>query len=142
MTEIKKMKKFFSTNYSDFSFNLAMFLLRIGAGSLLFINHGLGKVNRFQEMKDRFSDPFHIGSMPSLGLVVFAEAICSALIVLGLITRFAAFVQVILFVVITFVVSKGKPLMNLELPLLFLLITLAILFCGPGKWSMDKLIGK
>lgn len=136
------MKKFFSTNYSNLSFNLSMFLLRVGFGSLLFLNYGWFKLMHFAELKNRFSDPIYVGQTPSLILTIFAEIFCAAMIVLGLFTRFAAFVLVILFVVIVFIVLKGKPIKDLTLPLLFLLSFLTLLFCGPGKWSLDKLIGK
>ena len=136
------MKKFFSANYSAFSFNLSMFLLRIGFGSLLFINYGWFKLMHFAELKNKFSDPIHIGQTPSLILVIFAEIFCTAMIVLGLFTRFAALTLVIMFLVIVFIVLKGKPLKDLEPAILFLLAFSTILFCGPGKWSLDKLIGK
>jgi len=136
------MKKFFSTNYSAFSFNLSMSLLRVGFGSLLFINYGWFKLMHFVELKNRFSDPIYVGQTPSLILTIFAEIFCAAMIVLGLFTRFAALVLVILFVIIVFIVLKGKSLKDLQLPLLFLLSFLTLLFCGPGKWSLDKLIGK
>jgi putative oxidoreductase len=136
------MKKFFSTNYSNFSFNLSMFLLRIGVSCMLFINHGLPKLNRFSELKTSFSDPLHIGSATSLVLIMFGEIICTVLLVLGLLTRFAAFVLVIAFIVIVFIVQKNRPLKDHELAALFLAAFLTILFCGPGKWSLDKLIGK
>jgi putative oxidoreductase len=96
----------------------------------------------FAELKNRFSDPIHIGQTPSLILVIFAEIFCTAMIVLGLFTRFAALALVIMFVIIVFIVLKGKPLKDLELAILFLLAFATILFCGPGKWSLDKLIGK
>jgi putative oxidoreductase len=136
------MKKFFSTHYSDFSFNLSLFLLRVGFGSLLFLNFGWYKLMHFAELKDKFSNPVHIGQTPSLVLVIFAEIFCSTLVVLGLFTRLAALVLVIMFGVIVFIVAKGKPIKELQLPLFFLLAFLSILFCGPGKWSTDKLIGK
>ena len=107
------MKKFFSTNYSAFSFNLSMFLLRIGFGSLLFINYGWFKLMHFAELKNRFSDPIYVGQTASLLLTIFAEIFCAAMIVLGLFSRFAAFVLVILFVVIVFIVLKGKPIKDI-----------------------------
>lgn len=67
------MKKFFSTKYSDLSFNLGLFILRLGLGSFLFLNHGMMKLNRYDEMKEKFSDPFSVGSHPSLIMVLFAE---------------------------------------------------------------------
>lgn len=136
------MKKFFSTNYSDFSFNLSLFVLRIVFASLLFVNFGWFKLTHFADLRTKFSDPIHIGQTPSLVLVIFAEVFCTGLIILGLLTRLAALVLVILFVVIVFIVLKGKPIKDLQLPLLFLVAFFSILLCGPGKWSVDKMIGK
>ena len=136
------MKKIFNTNYSNLSFNLAMFLLRVGFGGLLFLNHGLPKLMNFAERKNSFSDPLHVGSTASMMLAIFAEVFCALLIVAGLLTRLAAFVLIILFVVIIFIIQKNKSIKESELAILFLLAFLTILFCGPGKWSLDKLIGK
>lgn len=136
------MKRLFSTRYSEFSFNLSMLLLRAGAGILLFVFHGLPKLQKFEERKETFSDPLGVGHAPSLVLVIFAEVFCALLLVIGLLTRGAAFVLVILFSVIIFMVHKGKPWKESEMALLFLMAAIALLFCGPGKWSVDKLIGK
>ena len=136
------MKKLFSTNYSETAFNFSMLILRAGFGFLLFFKHGLGKLQHFNEWKNGFSDPLGIGPTPSILLVIFAEVFCSLLVVAGLLTRFAAIVLVILFGVLVFMVHKNDPMSKKELPILFGLGFLAILFCGPGKWSLDKLIGK
>ena len=136
------MKKFFSTRYSEFAFNLSIFLIRLGFGGFLFLNHGLLKLNRFSELKNSFSDPFHVGHTTSLVLALFAEVFCSLLLVLGLLTRLASFVLVILFLTIIFIIQKHKPLENSELAILYLIASITTLFCGPGKWSLDRLIGK
>ena len=136
------MKKFFSTRYSEFAFNLSIFLIRLGFGGFLFLNHGLLKLNRFSELKNSFSDPFHVGHTTSLVLALFAEVFCSLLLVLGLLTRLASFVLVILFLTIIFIIQKHKPLENSELEILYLMASFTTLFCGPGKWSLDRLIGK
>ena len=136
------MKKIFSTRYSDFSFNLSMLLIRVGFGFLLFFNHGLGKLNRFEARKDSFSDPLNIGSTNSIMLTIFAEVFCALLLAMGLLSRLASFVLVCLFIIIIFVVHKNDPLKEKEMAILFLLVFLTTLLCGPGKWSIDKLIGK
>jgi len=138
----KSMKKLLSVNYSDFAFNLSIFLLRAASGLMLFLYHGLPKLENFNARKDSFSDPLHIGHTNSLLLAVFAEVFCALLVVAGLFSRLASLVLVIFFIVIIFVVSKNQPLEEREKPLLFLLAFFTILLCGPGKWSIDKLIGK
>ena len=136
------MKKIFSTRYSDLSFNLSMFLIRAGFGFLLFYNHGLRKLMNFEERKHTFSDPLNIGNSNSMMLVIFGEVFCALLLVLGLFSRLASFVLVVLFIVIIFVIHKGDPLKDIEMAILFLLVFITTLLCGPGKWSLDKLIGK
>jgi len=136
------MRKFFSTRYSDFSFNLGIFLLRVGFSALLFIHHGLPKLMKFAERKDKFSDPLGIGHTPSLILIIFAEAFCAALVAFGLLTRFAAFVIAAAFAIIVFIHHRNDPVREYEDAILYLLVYLFILFCGPGKWSLDRLIGK
>ena len=119
-----------------------MFLLRAVFGSLLFIYHGLPKLMKFSERKDNFADPLGIGHTQSLVLIIFAEAFCSVLLVLGLMTRLAAFVLVGAFAVIVFIYHRNDPIKQYEDAVLYLVVFVFILFCGPGKWSLDKLIGK
>ncbi len=136
------MKKLLSVNYSDFAFNLCIFLLRAASGLMLFLYHGLPKLENFNARKDSFSDPLHIGHTNSLLLAVFAEVFCALLLVAGLFSRLASLVLVIFFIVIIFVVSKNQPLEEREKPILFLLAFFTVLLCGPGKWSLDKVFGK
>jgi len=136
------VKKLFSTNYTDAAFNFGMLLLRAGFGFLLFFNHGLSKLQNFDQRKDSFADPLAIGHTPSLLFTIFAEVFCALLIVFGLLSRLAALALVIFFGVLILVYHKHDPLKQKEMAILFLLAFLAILFCGPGKWSIDKLIGK
>ena len=139
---ISIMKKLFSTRYSELSFNLSMFLIRLGFGIIIFLNHGMMKLNNYSQLKESFSDPLHVGHSGSLMIAIFAEIFCSALLVLGLLTRLAALVLAILLLTVVFVIRKNKPFLDSELPILYLIGFLTVLFCGPGKWSMDRWIGK
>ena len=136
------MKRLFSTKTSESAFSFGMLLLRVGAGSLMLINHGLDKLMHFADKAPRFADPFHIGSTTSLALVVFAEFFCAAFIILGLFTRLAAVPLVIAMGVALFFAHKGAFFGNGEMSGLFLICFLAILFMGPGKASLDRFIGK
>jgi putative oxidoreductase len=134
-----------NTKYSDTAFNLATFILRIGAGSLMIVNHGLSKMNNFGQMSNGFMNPFHIGSSATLALVIFAEVFCSALIILGLFTRLACipliFEMAFAFVNVhhmNYAAGQGGG----EPELLFATCFLTLLFIGPGKVSVDRLIGK
>jgi putative oxidoreductase len=136
------MKKLFNTNYTDAAFNFSMLLIRAGFGFLLFFIHGLSKLQNFDQRKDSFADPLGVGHMPSLLFTIFAEVFCALLLVFGLLSRLAALALVIFFGILILVYHKHDPLKQKEMAILFLLAFLAILFCGPGKWSLDKLIGK
>jgi putative oxidoreductase len=136
------MKRLFSTRTSDSAFSFAMLLLRVGAGSLMIVNHGLDKLMHFADKAGRFSDPFGIGSTTSLALVVFAEFFCAAFIILGLFTRLAAIPLIISMGVALFYANKGAIFGKGELSAIFLISFIVILFMGPGKVSLDKFIGK
>ena len=74
--------------------------------------------------------------------VIFAEFFCGVFILLGLFTRLACIPLIISMSVALFYAHKGDFFGDGEKATLFLLGYLALLFTGPGKVSMDKLIGK
>ncbi len=139
------MKRLFSTRPSDTVFSFGILILRLGFGLLMMINHGYSKLSNFGQMSAKFSDPFHIGSSATLGLVVFAEFFCAGLIVIGLVTRLAAMVIIVNFLYAFFEIHKGNygsPPSGGEMALLYLLPFATLLFTGPGKYSVDRMIGK
>ncbi len=137
--------KIASTKYSDAAFNFATFILRIGAGSLMIANHGLSKITNFSQMSHGFINPIHIGSSATLALVIFSEVFCSALIILGLFTRLAC-IPLIFEMFFSFLrvhhMNYGAGQGGAEPALLFATCFLALLFTGPGRVSVDRLIGK
>ncbi|HTR29983.1 MAG TPA: DoxX family protein [Puia sp.] len=136
------MKKFFSTQYSDGAFNIGVLVLRVAFGSLLLIIHGLDKITHFSKYEFTFYNFMHIGHRWSLVLCIFAEVVCSALVVLGLFTRFAALVLCINFSVVLFLVIKGQPLDVQQAAIMYLAAFVALLMTGPGKYSVDGAMGK
>lgn len=136
------MKRLFSTKTSDSAFSFATLVLRVGAGILMLVNHGLDKLIHFADKASRFSDPFGIGSTTSLALIVFAEFFCAAFIILGLFTRLAAIPLVIGMGVALFYAHNGEFFGKGESAALFLTAFLAVLFLGPGRVSLDRFIGK
>jgi putative oxidoreductase len=136
------MKKLFSTRTSENALAFSTFVLRVGAGSLIMIVHGLDKIMHFAQKAHKFADPFHIGSTTSLSLVVFAEFFCAAFVILGLFTRLACIPLIIAMAVALFSAHKGDFFGAGESAGLFLACFLALLFTGPGKVSLDRLIAK
>ncbi|MER3498172.1 MAG: DoxX family protein [Chitinophagaceae bacterium] len=133
--------KLTSTNYSDTAFSIATLILRLGLG-ILMIPHGYDKLQHFAERSQTFTNPFHLGSPLSLALVIFAEFFCAFLVVLGLFTRLACIPLIITMSVVVFYINHGHVFGKDELPALYLAGFLALVFIGPGKVSLDRLIGK
>ena len=135
------MKKLFSTKVSDNGFSFGMFVLRVGVGSLMMVQHGLDKLMHFAQKAPRFADPFHIGSTTSLALVVFAEFFCAAFIIMGLFTRLAAIPLVVAMGVALFYRHTGLFFGEGESAGLYPVCVLATLIMGPRKASLDRLLG-
>jgi putative oxidoreductase len=136
------MKKLFSTRVSENALAFALLVLRLGAGSLMLVKHGFDKLTHFGNLASKFADPFHIGSTTSLALVVFAEFFCAAFVILGLFTRLACIPLIIAMSVALFSANKGDFFGRGEAAGLFMIVFFVLLFTGPGKVSLDRLIGK
>jgi len=135
------MSKFLSTKYSNAGFNFGMFVLRVVLGILL-ASHGYSKLISFSTLRYKFMNFLHMGSTVSLSLVIFADLFCSIFLILGLFTRFAVIPIIIAMGVVVFVATHGEILGKGEQGAMYLAASITILFCGPGKISVDGMIGK
>lgn len=135
------MKKLISTAYTDFSFNLAIFLLRLSLGVLM-IPHGYDKLVNFAKYKGDFMNFLGMGSTLSLALVVFAEFFCSVFLIMGLFTRVVVAILLVEMIVVVFKAHNGNIFADGEHGSLFLAGFVAILLVGPGKASLDGILGK
>lgn len=134
------MKKLFSTRYHDNSISFSLLLLRLAMGGLI-IHHGFEKLTHFVPVARSFPDPLHLGSNISLSLVIFAEFFCAVLLVAGLMTRLVVIPLIITMAVAVFMIHKGDVFGQAELGSLYLAGYLVLLFAGPGKISMDRMLG-
>ena len=73
----------------------------------------------------------------SLALTVFAEVLCSGLLMVGLFTRLATMPLLITMLVAVFIVHGADPLGKKEPALLYGLVYATLFFTGPGKYSVD-----
>ncbi|MES2331383.1 MAG: DoxX family protein [Bacteroidota bacterium] len=121
--------------------SFGLLILRIGFGGLLAV-HGYDKLMHFAEMKANFISFLGMSPGMSLGLLVFAEFVCSLFVVLGLLTRFAC-VPVIIGMSVALIQAHGGDITGKGQPAtLFLLAFLSLLFTGPGKYSLDAALYK
>lgn len=135
------MKKLLSTKYSAGAFSTAMLVLRLGLG-ILMLMHGYNKLVHFADKQNTFMNFLGMGSTISLALVVFAEFFCSLFLILGLFTRLAAIPLIIATLVMIFKSHNGDILGDGEHAALYLTGYLVLLLVGPGRASVDSMIGK
>ena len=135
------MRKLLSTKYSAGAFNAAMLLLRLGVG-ILMMKHGYDKLIGFTDLEPKFMNFMGMGSTMSLALLIFAEFFCSLFLILGLFTRLAAIPLIIATCVMVFKAHNGEVFGDAETAAIYLTGYLVLLFVGPGRVSMDSMIGK
>ncbi len=126
----------------DFQKDLSLLILRVTVGTFMFFQHGWPKILGFSSKMDSFPDPIGLGSTISLALTVFAEGLCSILLVLGLLTRFAVWPLIIVMLVAIFVVHAKDPWASRELACLYAAAFCAVGALGPGSISLDRFFKK
>ena len=135
------MKKLLSTHYSAGAFNVAMLFLRIVSGALM-MSHGYSKLVSFASKKNTFMNFLGIGSATSLSLTIFAEFFCALFIIIGLFTRLAVIPLIVVMTVAIFKAHNADFFGEAEKASLYLAAFVVLLFVGPGKASVDGMVGK
>ena len=127
----------YKTNLNLPSVDAGLLILRIGSAALM-LTHGYPKLLTFFGDSDIvFMDLVGIGDAATLALVVFAEFICSVLILVGLATRVAVIPLLITMATAAFYVHATDDFSRKELPLIYLTIFFTLLLTGAGKYSLD-----
>ncbi|MDR2836670.1 MAG: DoxX family protein [Bacteroidales bacterium] len=134
-----KFISIFSTKYNTNIFNFTLLFLRIFAGGFMLI-HGFTKINNFETISSTFPDPLHISTNISLSLIIFAEVVCSFLIILGFFTRLATIPQIFGMIVAASVINNPNSFLSIELPFIYIILNIIILLLGAGKFSIDELL--
>lgn len=138
---VNQMKNLLSTKYSAGAVSAAMLVLRLAAG-LLMINHGYDKLIHYGSMHNQFMNFMGMGKSLSLALVIFAEFFCSIFLILGLLTRLATIPLIINMGVALLKAHNAEVFGKGELPALYLAVFIVILLIGPGRVSVDGMVGK
>lgn len=132
------MKKVFSP--TPLSFDSLLFVMRLTFGFSMLLGHGIGKFNKLFQDPIKFYDFANLGPELSLYLAVFAELICSVLLILGLGTRLAALPLFITMAVAFFIVHGTDPFSERELAFCYMIIYAVFIYSGAGKYSVDSFI--
>ena len=133
--------KLFSTKYSEPTLSLSLLVFRLALGGLM-ISHGYKKLVNFAGKSEGFTDPFGIGGPASMSLAIFAEFFCAIFIVVGFMTRLSCIPLIIAMSVALFYSHDGKIFTEGEHAALFLGGYIGLLMAGPGRFSLDKVVGR
>jgi putative oxidoreductase len=147
------MKKIFFNSANAFNLDLGLLIIRLIIGFLMAF-YGYEKLSHFSEMS--ISD-FWMKNVSFLGvsgkiplaLTIFAELICSLLLIIGLFSRFALlvlmFCMAYIFLVIfpLSILDKGDNGYKFNDAFVYFVVYLGLFFTGTGKYSLDaKLFSK
>jgi len=145
-------KLFFDCGTRDVAASVGLLVLRVGVGLMMLIGHGIPKIQDFSEMAKGFGlENLPIFNMfsPTVNLLacLVGEVLASALIVLGLATRPAAFLLGFTMTVAAFGVLGPAPFFMgpgvaaaKEPAVLYLLPALVLILTGAGTISFDALL--
>ncbi|CAA7195591.1 MULTISPECIES: DoxX family protein [Chryseobacterium] len=131
-----------SKNSSIILRDIILFVVRVFIGFAM-LSHGYPKLEMLlQGGKVEFFDFLGLGPQISLGLTVFAEFVCSILLILGLFTRISLLFLIFTMSIAAFVVHEVDPFDKREMSLLYLSVYLLIIAFGAGRASVDHMIEK
>jgi putative oxidoreductase len=135
------MKKLFKTDPSN-PVSIALLVARLGIAALM-LTHGIPKLNMLLSGTPvQFPPVLGLSAQLSLGLAVFAEVLCSVLILIGFATRLASIPLIITMLVAVIVIHGADPVAIKEPALHYLLVYIVLLFAGGGKFSIDHLVSR
>ncbi|MFT4113937.1 DoxX family protein [Silvibacterium sp.] len=121
-----------------------LLLLRLLGVAPLLIKHGFEKLFTFSQMAAHFPDPIHIGPVPSLICAMLGDSIATILLLVGLLSRWAALVSLVnLFVAWAFFhhfLFFGHDADHGELIVLYIAIMATLVVAGPGRYSLDAVL--
>lgn len=131
------MKNTYSTNLNLPQVDIGILIFRLGISALM-LTHGIPKLIKFFGNEEiAFADPLGLGQVVTFTLAVFAEFVCSLLVIIGLGTRLAVIPLIATMAVAALIVHVPDGFGSQELPLLYLTGYVLLFFTGSGKYSLD-----
>jgi len=134
------MIKLINVHQSANSIDVALLMARVGIAALM-LTHGWPKLEMLlSNAPAQFPALFGLSATGSLALAVFAEVVCSLLILVGLGTRLATIPLIVTMLVAVFLLHGADPFAQKEPALLYLLPYVMLLLTGSGRYSLDYLL--
>jgi putative oxidoreductase len=133
------------TNLGKFR-DFGLLLLRASFGLYMAFGHGLGKITGGPEQWAGLGgtmEIFGLGFAPTFWgfMAAVAEFVGALLVTVGLLTRPAALLLVLNMSVAAAAHITGAIDGGPEMALLYGIVFLSLLFVGPGKYSVDEIMG-
>jgi putative oxidoreductase len=142
------MKKFlFDCGTRDPLASSGLLVLRVTTGLMMLVGHGVSKIQNFDKFGEVWTVPAlwplsYMSKPISLMATIGAEVGASALLVLGLMCRPAAFLLGFAMCVAAFQVHALDPFFSKggaskEFAILYLIPCFVLIITGAGQWSLD-----
>ncbi|PTT19557.1 DoxX family protein [Chryseobacterium sp. HMWF028] len=128
-----------NSNSSSIPKDIVLLVVRVFVGFAM-LSHGFPKLQMLLGGKIEFFDFMGLGPQISLILTVFAEFVCSILLILGLFTRVSLGFLIFTMIIAGFVVHGADPFEKREMALVYLSVYLLLMVIGAGKISVDHMI--
>lgn len=136
------MKKLLNVNEATTATDIAVLIARIGIASLM-LTHGIPKLMMLISGGPiQFPPVFGMSPELSLILAVFAEVVCSVLLLAGLGTRLVLIPLFATMLVAALLIHSSDPFAVKEPAILYSLVFGTLFLTGSGRYSLDYLIQK
>jgi putative oxidoreductase len=146
------LPKLFEVNDDSRAADIALLVMRIIAGLTLFSCSGASKLFHLDSLLSSRVDPLGAGSLAPAAMIyaAFALGVCTLLVVAGFATRYAALFTVISLAATFFLIDHSLSTNLLdpghnshpEVTWLYMCAFLALVFTGPGRYSLDWILSK
>lgn len=141
-TKNEQMKKILKVNEATTATDIAVLIARIGI-AILMLTHGLPKLMMLLSGGPVMFPPvFGMSPELSLALAVFAEVVCSVLLLAGLGTRLVLIPLFVTMLIAALLIHSADPFAVKEPAILYSLVFGTLFFTGSGRYSLDYLLQK
>lgn len=134
--------KIFSPWANRMTYDISMLVFRVLVSMSMINTHGMKKLLDFEGTVEHIPDPMGIGGEISAVIAIVANIVAPVFVILGLGTRLATLPILSVTLMGFFIVHGNDPWPIRDVPLMYSLSYLLILFLGAGKYSLDYKILK
>ncbi|MGU7782137.1 DoxX family protein [Burkholderia sp. PU8-34] len=124
------------TQFTAHSTDLGLLFLRVSAGVLLLIVHGLPKIRHFTSEEEAIEDPFHFGKLLSIGFAIFAEVLCPLLVIVGFATRLASLPVMVISAIALLRVHPEWTAQQAQFAWMLIIMFGTLVIAGAGQYSL------